>query len=75
MPHSTKAATSAAGVVAPDIRRKARAWYDRQLTICAEKHGASWPAHREWVEDYLKEELRQKLQKQGWRAKDGQTHC
>lgn len=45
------------------------AWYQRQLVILKKAHGPSWPANREWLEDYLKEELRQRFIANGWRPK------
>lgn len=68
------APTSAPQALPPDVRHQIRNWYDRQLNLCAQKHGASWPHTRAWVQDYLKEELRRKLLAQGWRTKrDGCT--
>lgn len=52
-----------------DIRSKAREWYCRQLDVIALAHGTSWPTHRDWVESYLKEELRQRLEALGWRPR------
>lgn len=51
------------------IKQRALAWYDRQLAAIAKAHGAAWATHRAWIEDYLKEELRQRLADLGWRAK------
>lgn len=51
------------------IKQRAQAWYDRQITILAQAHGPSWSEHRAWIEDYLKEELRQRLIELGWRSK------
>jgi len=45
------------------------AWYQRQLVILEKAHGESWPEHRAWLEDYLKEELRQRFIANGWRPK------
>ncbi|KRC11514.1 hypothetical protein ASE11_19085 [Hydrogenophaga sp. Root209] len=45
------------------------AWYQKQLAILEKAHGPSWPAHREWLEDYLKEELRLRFIANGWRPK------
>lgn len=54
---------------AADIRARAEDWYARQIRTIAEAHGDSWTEHREWIEDYLREELRQRLHALGWRAK------
>lgn len=51
------------------VKQRAKAWYDRQIAIISQAHGSNWPMHREWIEDYLKEELRQRLLEMGWRAK------
>ena len=52
-----------------EIRAQAKAWYQRQIDVLSKAHGESWEANREWVEDYLKEELRQRLEARGWRKK------
>jgi hypothetical protein len=44
---------------------KARAWFQRQMDRCAEKHGDKWPDHREWMADYINEELREHLESKG----------
>lgn len=51
------------------IRARAVEWYDRQIAIIALAHGPSWPEHREWIEAYLKEEIRERLLALGWRPK------
>lgn len=67
--------TEAVGKTAPaaplsphEIRERARAWHSRQIESIAKAHGASWPQHRDWIEDYLKAELRERLHALGWRA-------
>lgn len=52
-----------------EIRQRARAWYDRQIEIIAKAHGSSWPEHKEWIDAYLQEEIRQRLWDLGWRPK------
>lgn len=52
-----------------EIRVRAQAWYDRQIAIISKAHGPAWPDNRAWIEDYLKEELRERLHALGWRAK------
>ncbi|VTU36237.1 hypothetical protein [Variovorax sp. PBL-E5] len=49
------------------IRQRAQQWYDRQMDSIARAHGARWPDHKEWMESYLREELRQRLHALGWR--------
>ena len=51
--------------IPPEHLPKARAWFQRQMDRCAEKHGDKWPEHREWLADYLNEELREHLEKKG----------
>lgn len=51
------------------IKQRAQEWYERQIAVISKAHGSSWPQHRAWIEDYLKEELRQCLIELGWRAK------
>lgn len=48
------------------LRERAQEWFDRQVTILTKTHGDSWPAHRDWVESYLREEIRQRLLALGW---------
>lgn len=52
-----------------EIRRQAQEWFDRQVEIISKAHGPAWPEHREWIEDYLRAELRQRLIALGWRPK------
>ncbi|MGI4778019.1 MAG: hypothetical protein ACRYGA_07850 [Janthinobacterium lividum] len=52
-----------------EIRQRAKAWYERQIEIIAKAHGDSWPTHRDWIDSYLKEEIRQRLWDLGWRPK------
>lgn len=54
---------------AAEVRALAEAWYQQQTRRIAQCMGSSWPAHREWVENYLAEEVRQKLIERGWRPK------
>lgn len=51
-----------------DLRARAQAWYDRQIASIAKAHGDRWPDHKEWIEDYLRQELRERLHALGWRA-------
>jgi hypothetical protein len=56
---------------AAQVRAEAQCWYDRQLEVSARCLGSDWPVYREWIEDYLKTELRERLIAMGWRAIDG----
>jgi hypothetical protein len=49
--------------------RLAQEWFDRQIATISKAHGDSWPEHREWIEDYLREEIRERLIARGWRPK------
>lgn len=51
------------------ILAAAEAWFARQVEIVQQCHGKRWPEHQKWVEQYLKEELRQRLIARGWRPK------
>ena len=53
------------------IRAAANAWFERQIGLCQQCMGPSWPEHEAWVRDYLKAELRERLIARGWRLKDG----
>jgi hypothetical protein len=52
-----------------EVREQAQQWYDRQREVLAECHGREWPMHRDWVESYLKAELRERLIALGWRPR------
>lgn len=54
---------------AAEVRALAEAWYRQQSERLALCLGPSWPAHSDWVEGYLAEEVRQKLIARGWRPK------
>lgn len=54
---------------AAEVRAIAAAWYQQQVDRLQKCLGPSWPAHREWIESYLAEEVRQKLIARGWRPK------
>lgn len=57
------------GLSPAEMRERAKAWFDRQVEILAKAHGDKWPEHREWVESYLREEIRERLIALGWRPK------
>lgn len=48
----------------------AKQWHARQVEILCTALGPSWPEHREWVLDYLREEVRLRLIARGWRPRD-----
>lgn len=52
-----------------EIRERSEAWFARQVETLAMCHGRDWPKRQEWVESFLKEELRQRLLALGWRPK------
>lgn len=52
-----------------EIRARSEAWFARQVETLAMCHGKAWPDRREWIESYLKDELRQRLIAIGWRPK------
>ena len=52
-----------------EVRARAQEWYDRQIAALKLAHGDAWERNREWLEDYLKEELRERLVAIGWRRK------
>lgn len=53
------------------VREAANRWYRQQLELSARCLGTSWPDHREWVEAYLRAELRERLIALGWRPAHG----
>jgi len=52
-----------------EVQALARAWYERQIELLAKCHGTNWPLYQEWLESYLKEQVRQRLIALGWRSK------
>lgn len=54
--------------MAAEIKLAAQRWYDQQLQRAADAHAARWGANREWVESYLRTELKLRLIARGWRA-------
>lgn len=54
-----------------EIRAMAQHWYESQVDTCQRCLGASWPTHADWIKDYLKAELRERLIARGWRPRDG----
>jgi len=54
--------------IPPELLPKARAWFQRRMDRYAAKHGAAWPDTREWIADYINEELREHLARKGGMA-------
>lgn len=52
-----------------EMQERAERWFNRQVEKLAKAHGDKWPDHREWLEDYLREEIRERLIALGWRTK------
>lgn len=52
-----------------EIRARSAVWYERQRDTISKCLGKRWPVHQEWIEQYLREELRQRLLQLGWRPK------
>ncbi len=51
------------------IRELSEKWYARQIELLAACHGKDWETNREWLEDYLRADLRARLIALGWRPK------
>lgn len=49
------------------VRANAKEWYRRQCEASAKALGTAWEAHREWVEAYLQQEVKERLIARGWR--------
>ena len=54
--------------IPPELLPKARAWFQRRMDYYAAKHGTAWADTREWIADYINEELREHLAKKGGSA-------
>lgn len=48
--------------IPPEQLPLARAWFERQVQIIARQHGWHWPATKDWIADYLRAELRERVQ-------------
>lgn len=55
-------------MTATEIKAAAQRWYERELQQAEVTHGARWPEHKEWVDDYLRAELKLRLVARGWGA-------
>jgi hypothetical protein len=50
-----------------EIEQLAAAWFERELERSRGKMGdAEFAKHREWIADYLREEIRERLIARGW---------
>ena len=54
-----------------DVQAAAEQWFAHQVKALRKSLGASWPEHREWVIEYLREEARLRLIARGWRPRRG----
>jgi coproporphyrinogen III oxidase len=61
--------TEQADLTPAEVKDLAQQWFDKQIAAISEKHGDKWPEHKEWIEDYLREEIRERLIARGWRSK------
>lgn len=52
-----------------EVQALAEAWFNQQMRRAEARHGAQWPENREWVADYLREEVQQRTA----RRMEGQT--
>lgn len=52
-----------------EVKDRAQGWFDRQVAVISKAHGDSWPDHKEWIEEYLKAEIKERLVARGWRPK------
>jgi hypothetical protein len=55
-------------VTGAEMRAAGDAWVQQQMDKAAAKHGDAWPDLRDWVESYLREEVRQRLAANGVEA-------
>ena len=53
---------------ASEVQALAEAWFARQMELSRARLGAHWTAHCEWVAEYWREIVRQRLVARGWRA-------
>jgi len=51
------------------VKANAKEWYRRQVEVSRMALGSTWDAHREWIEEYLKQEVKERLMARGWRPK------
>ena len=51
------------------MKNRAMKWYELQMLKAAIGQGKFWVKNKTWIEEYLKEEIRQRLLVRGWKAK------
>lgn len=51
------------------VRANAEEWYRRQCEISRLALGTRWGELRQWIEAYLKQEIKERLIARGWRPK------
>lgn len=66
MSHTKQAADN---LTPEQVKANVKEWYRRQCEISKLALGPAWEKHRAWVEEYLQEEVRQRLIDRGWRPK------
>ena len=54
---------------ATQVVAAAEKWYRDQLHTLERRHGDRWQEHRSWIDDYLREFIRQRLLARGWGRK------
>lgn len=50
--------------IPPELLPRARAWFEREVRRLERAHGPYWPAHKDWLVDYLRAELRELVVKE-----------
>jgi hypothetical protein len=43
-----------------ELLPKARAWFAQEMARLEKLHGDKWPDHRDWLAEYVSEELRER---------------
>ena len=51
------------------IHAQAQAWYESQMAKAERSFGPLWPTFKDWVSDYVRTELRERLIARGWRPR------
>jgi hypothetical protein len=51
--------------IPPHLLERSRAWFAREVRKLERSHGPHWPAHRDWLIEYLNAELRELVAKAG----------
>lgn len=50
--------------IPPQLVARARTWFEREVKSLERIHGREWPAVKDWLADYLREELRELVAKE-----------